>query len=106
MFRQQPHDGERGYALAAAGFTDQAQRLAGEQVEADAVDGIDRVVLGAEPDDQVANAEERLAGGAGSWRRRGRGGSHGRAVGRHLGDHRVSDARSRADPARPAGRRR
>ncbi len=40
MFRQQPHDGERGYALAAAGFTDQTQRGAVGHAEIDAVDRV------------------------------------------------------------------
>jgi hypothetical protein len=39
---QQPHDGQRGDRLAAAGLADQPDRLAGVDVEADAVDGAER----------------------------------------------------------------
>jgi hypothetical protein len=38
LLRQQPHDRERRYALAAAGFADEAKRRAIGDAEIDAVD--------------------------------------------------------------------
>ena len=69
--RQQPGEGEAGDALAAAGLADEAERLAGQELEADAVDGVDGRVVRAEADDEVLDAQQRLAVGAGD-RRRGR----------------------------------
>src|SRR6266516_4695068 len=40
MFRQQAHDRERRHALAAAGFTDEAERRAIGEAEVDAVDRV------------------------------------------------------------------
>ncbi|MNR26510.1 hypothetical protein D3C85_1437270 [compost metagenome] len=45
---QQAHHRQHALALAGAGFADNAQRLAGLQVEADAVDGADQTVGGLE----------------------------------------------------------
>ena len=58
--RHQPHDGERGHALAAAGFTDDAERPAGRQFEAQSVDDPgDRAVLEVELDRQALDFEQR-----------------------------------------------
>jgi len=46
--RQQPHDAERGDALATARLTDDAEGAALIDVEVDAVDRLDRAVLGLE----------------------------------------------------------
>ncbi len=63
---EQPHDRERGDRLPAAGLADEADGLAGPDVEADAVDGRERVLaLAPEGHPQVAHDQQRLltAGG-------------------------------------------
>src|SRR5262249_1969896 len=69
------HDGERGDALAAAGFADDAQRLAGKHVERDAVDRIGHALDGEEMGAQVADAEQRIGHGSNPHMRRARRGS-------------------------------
>ncbi len=59
---QQPHDGFRADALARAGLADDAERLAGAEVEADAVHRAYRPGVGQEPGAQVAHPEQRLSG--------------------------------------------
>src|SRR5258706_16204736 len=54
MFRQQAHDGERGHALAAAGFADQPQGRALGDAEVDAVDGVGGAAVVAMKDDLQA----------------------------------------------------
>ena len=63
----QPQDAAAGGRLAAAGFADQAQRLAGGDVEAHAVDGVHAVELAREQAaadrevlDQILDAQQRL----------------------------------------------
>ena len=58
--RQQPQDRQRGDALAAAGFADDAERLAGIDREADAVDGARDAVLGEEMRLEPVDGEDRL----------------------------------------------
>ena len=48
-------------ALAAAGLADEAERLAGQDLEAHAVDRVDGGVLRPEADDEVLDAQERSA---------------------------------------------
>jgi len=55
---QQPHHGQVGDALAAAGFSDQSDRLALVQVEGNPIDRIHRPVVGPEADDQVVDGEK------------------------------------------------
>ena len=55
--RAASHDGQRGDALAAAGFADQAQRLAGQQIERQAVDGHRGGLVAIETGGQVAHAQ-------------------------------------------------
>ena len=50
----QPHQRQRGHALAAAGFADDRQRLAARDRKRHAVDGLDRAVAGEEVGFQVA----------------------------------------------------
>ena len=59
--RQDPEQGQRGDALAAAGLADDSERLAGCDVEGDPVDGVDEPSLRPEADVQVVDAEERLS---------------------------------------------
>ena len=54
--RQDPEQRERGDALAAARLADDAERLAGRDVEGDPVDGVDEPALRPEPDVQVVDA--------------------------------------------------
>ena len=55
---QQPHQREDGRGLAAARLADQPEPLAGVEVEADALHGVQLAALGqVEPDVQVANLE-------------------------------------------------
>ena len=58
---EDPEQRERGDALAAARLADDPERLAGGDVERDAVDGVDEPSLGAELDVQVVDDEERLS---------------------------------------------
>ena len=46
--RHEPHDGERGYALAAAGFADDAEGSAALERQIDAVDRVHLAALGGE----------------------------------------------------------
>ena len=60
ILRQQPHDRERGDALAAAGFADQAERRAIRHAEVDAVDGMGgAAVVAMEDDAQVLDFDQR-----------------------------------------------
>ena len=59
--REDPEQGERGDALAAARLADDPERLAGSDVERDPVDGVDEPPLGAELDVQVVDDEKRLS---------------------------------------------
>ncbi len=52
--RQQAHDRQRGDRLPRAGLADDAEHLAGGQIEVDAADRLDDAVLGRELDVQVA----------------------------------------------------
>ena len=54
----QPHDRERADRLAAAGLTDEAEGLAGVELEVDPVDGPDRPLAGTEPRPQVLDPQE------------------------------------------------
>ena len=56
----QPHDRERGHALAAAGFADQPDGLAAADGEVDAVDRAEQAAVGAEVGPQAADLEKRL----------------------------------------------
>ena len=58
---QQSHERQRGDALARAGLADHAEHLAGSDVEADAVDGLQRAARGRECDPQVAHRQQRPA---------------------------------------------
>ena len=58
---QQPHDGERGHRLAAAGFADDGHDLAAVDVVGDAVDRAHRAARGLEADVQVLHLEQRRA---------------------------------------------
>src|SRR5262249_26447874 len=65
----QPQDAAAGGALAAARFADQAQRLAGREIEADAVDRVhaadlarQQATLDREVLDQLLDAQQWLAG--------------------------------------------
>src|SRR3979411_370744 len=51
MFRQQAHDGKRGHALAAAGFTDQSHGRAIGPAEVNAVDRMGGTAVVAMEDD-------------------------------------------------------
>ena len=60
MFRQQAHDGQRSYALAAAGFADQPQRRAIGHAEVDAVDGMrGAAVVAVEEHPQIPDFDQR-----------------------------------------------
>ena len=60
--RQKAHDGERGHALAAAGFADDAEGAPARDGEADAVDGVRAPsVLAREGDLEIADIEQRFA---------------------------------------------
>ncbi len=54
----QAHDAERGDRLAGSRLADDAERLAGPDVEADAVDGLHEAVVGVEVDAQVPYGQE------------------------------------------------
>src|SRR6478609_7877476 len=54
----QAEDRETGDALAAAGFTDQADHFTGANVEAHVIDGAHRAFARHEGDGQIANAQE------------------------------------------------
>src|SRR5207237_2726885 len=56
--RKDPEQRERGHALPAARLADDAEGLAGRDVERDAVDGVDRPARGPELDSQVLDGEE------------------------------------------------
>ena len=56
----QPQDRQRGDALAAAGFADDAQRLAGAQRKRDAVDRAHDAVAGEEIGLQIVDLENRV----------------------------------------------
>ena len=56
--RQKPHDRHGGHALAAAGFADQADDLAGSNAERHAFHDRDRAFLGPEPDRDPVNVEK------------------------------------------------
>ena len=57
---QQPHDGERGHALAAAGFADEAERRAVGDAEVDAVDRMrGAAVVAVEDDAQALDLDQR-----------------------------------------------
>ena len=57
--RQQPHDGKRRDALAAAGFADDAQGLPARHAEAHAVHGARDGPAGFKSNGQVADLEQR-----------------------------------------------
>src|SRR3989304_2944032 len=57
--REQPHDGERGYRLSAAGFADDGDGLAALDRIGNAVDGVNEAARGLEPDAQILNFEQR-----------------------------------------------
>ena len=59
----QAHDRERGHALAAARLADDGERLARLDREADAVDGREFAVVGAEMGAQIAQLEQRRHAG-------------------------------------------
>ena len=59
----QPHDAHRGHRLAAAGLADDAERLAGVQLERDAVDRFDGALFGREHRVQVLDLEQGLGHG-------------------------------------------
>ncbi len=59
-FLQQVHNGLGGHALAGAGLTDNAKRLATVQREADAVHRAHHTGIGEEPGPQVADPQQRL----------------------------------------------
>ena len=67
--REQPHDGERGHRLAAAGFADERHRLAGPDLVGDAFDRAHHAARRHEVDVQVLDFEQPLAR-AGSGRGR------------------------------------
>jgi alkylation response protein AidB-like acyl-CoA dehydrogenase len=54
----QAHDGERGDALAAAGFADQADGAAAADGEVDAVDRAEQAAVGVEVGAETADLEE------------------------------------------------
>jgi hypothetical protein len=56
--RHQAHDGERGDALAAAGFADQADGAATPDGEVDAVDRAEEAAVGVEVGAETADLEE------------------------------------------------
>ncbi|MNC51939.1 hypothetical protein D3C75_1012570 [compost metagenome] len=56
--RQQPHDGQRGNALAAAGLTDYPQGLARGYLEADPVEHLDLAVVDRELHLEIADLED------------------------------------------------
>ena len=56
--RHQAHDGERGHALAAAGFADQADGAAATDGEVDAVDRAEQAAVGVEVGAETADLEE------------------------------------------------
>jgi hypothetical protein len=58
---QDPEQGERGDALAAARLAHDPERLARRDVERDAVDGVDDPAAGPEPNLEVLDGEERLS---------------------------------------------
>ena len=60
---QQPEDGQRGDALAAARLADQPERLARLDVEADAVDGVDRSPAAAPEPTRRSLTDSRSASG-------------------------------------------
>src|SRR5207249_7897463 len=59
----QPHDAEGGHALAAARLAHHAQRLAGLDVEVDAVDGADHALVGEEVGLEASDVEQSLGHG-------------------------------------------
>src|SRR5205823_451098 len=59
----QPHEGERGHALAAAGLAHHAHGLAGVKVKADAVDGGDEAARTAKDRAQPHDLKQVFAGG-------------------------------------------
>ena len=70
--RDQPEHREHGHALARARLADDAEHLAGEEVVADAGDGLHDAVLRLELDRQVVDREDRLRGhGAEATRNQG-----------------------------------
>ena len=58
--RHQPHDRQRGHALAAAGLADDGQRLAAANAERDVVDRLEQPRIGEEHRLQVLHVENRL----------------------------------------------
>ena len=54
---QQAHERQGGHALAGAGLAHHAEHLAGGDVEADAVDGLQRAARGREGDPQIAHRQ-------------------------------------------------
>ena len=60
--RQQADDREVGDALAAARLAHEAEALAAGELERDAVDGVDRPVVGPELDDEVVDVEQDVRG--------------------------------------------
>ena len=58
---QQPHDGERGNRLAAAGFADDGHDLAAVDAVGNAVDRADGAARGLEADVQILHLEQRRA---------------------------------------------
>jgi hypothetical protein len=58
--RHQPHQRQRGDALAATGFAHQADAAPAPDLETDAVDRAEQAAVGVEPGAQVAHLEQRL----------------------------------------------
>ncbi len=56
--RQEPHDGQVRDGLAAARFADEPERLALVEIEGDAVDGEDALVMSSEANEEVVDGEE------------------------------------------------
>ena len=59
--RQQAHEGERGHGLAAAGFADDAQRLAAVDMKIDIADGVQNPGRHVDLDGQALDLEHRSA---------------------------------------------
>ena len=77
--RQQAQHRQRGHALAAAGFADDAERLAGADRERHAVDGPRDAVLGEEVGLEVLDLEQGRGHGSPHMRRAMRGSSRSRS---------------------------
>jgi len=56
--RDQAHNGHRGHALAAAGFTDEAQGLARPNLETHTINSLDSAVAGVKVCPQILHGEQ------------------------------------------------